>query len=120
MQQHFAHVGGPALGCDGPHHVSQILGAIVGGGLHPLHLRIDFDHTLLALHPGFTARLEHQCCSPEIDVGRSAAVMVINRFGGARHHGDAIDGHRPIGHPGPILGFILLAGRVGRLRRLSR
>ncbi len=116
IQQHFADVGRASFRSDGPHDIGQILRPVLGRRLELLHLRIDFDNTLLALHLGFAARLWHQSRAVETDVRGSAAVMVIDRFGCSRNHGDAIDRHRRA----IISGRNRLLHRVRSLGRLGR
>ena len=91
FQQHFADVGRAALRRDGPHHIREIFRTELGGRLQLLHFRIDLDHALLALHLGLADGLRHQSRSAKADPGGSAAVVVIDGFGGPRHHRDPIN-----------------------------
>src|SRR5437879_7086094 len=59
--------------------------------------------TLLAFDFGITPGLGHQRRSSEVDVCRTTAVIVINRFRRTCYDSDAIDGYRAIGHPDRIL-----------------
>ncbi|MGA3026784.1 MAG: hypothetical protein ABSF98_18645 [Bryobacteraceae bacterium] len=104
IQEHFAHVRGATLGGDGPHHIGQVLGTEHGGGLQLLHARVDFDHALFALHPGLAAGFRQERCAAEIDVRRSAAVIVVNCGCRPGYHSDAIDRHGAGGRRGRNFG----------------
>ena len=59
IQEHFADVGRAAFRRDGPHDVRQILMAELRGWPQLLHLRVDFDDALLALHLRLAASFGH-------------------------------------------------------------
>ena len=96
IEQHFADVGRAAFRSDGPHYIGQVLMAELRGRPQLLHLRVDFDDALLALHLGLATCFGHQRRSAKTDPGGSATVIVVDGFRRPRHHRNAIDGRSAV------------------------
>src|SRR5471032_3133004 len=77
-----------------------------------LHAGADLDYTLLALHAGFAGGIGQQRRPAETNIGRTAAVVIIDSLGGSRHHRHAVDRHGSAGIDGGPLGWV---GSLGRL-----
>ena len=54
---------------------------------------VDLEIALFAVDPGVALGARHESRALEIDLGRSAAMAVIDRLGGARDDVDAVDRH---------------------------
>src|SRR6185369_1747194 len=76
--QYFAKVYRPSLGRDCPQDIGQVLVAESRRLLQIPKLDFDFDVALLALHFGLAVRSRHQIRTCEIQLGGSAAMLVVD------------------------------------------
>src|SRR5581483_7520601 len=93
VQQDFSNVSGPTFGSNRPHDIGKVLRSEFRGRLELLHVGVDLDDALLALDLGFARGGRHQLRPAETDLGRTAAVVVVDSLHTPRHYGYPINGY---------------------------
>ena len=87
--QDLAEIDGPAFRRDCPENVGQILIAERSRPFQIGKFHFDFDVAFLALHFGLAARLGHEIGAGKIQLGGSAAMLVVHRLNASADYGDA-------------------------------
>src|SRR5579871_4233401 len=86
-QSQLSQILGAAFRRNGPQDVGQVLGAELAGRREMIDVHVYLRRSHFAIDIGAAPRHGHELRAAEVDLGHSAAVVIVNRVDGARDYG---------------------------------